>query len=462
VKSSSDSSSLAPHERRAAVSLAGIYALRMLGLFLILPVFALYAEELPGVTPLLVGLAVGAYGLTQALLQIPFGLLSDRIGRKPVIVGGLLIFAAGSVVAATADDIYLVILGRALQGSGAIAAAVMALAADLSREEVRMRVMATIGISIGVAFMASLVLGPVLNHWVGVPGIFWLTAVLALGGVAVVLFAVPKPAHESVHRDAEPVPAQFRSVLGNPDLLRLNFGVFILHMMMTALFLAVPLELRDLGFATETHWYIYLPVMVLAVLLMVPFIILAEKRRHMKGVLLGAILVLGFGQFGLYEASHNLYGMLAALLLYFTAFNLVEASLPSLVAKTAPAAAKGTAMGFFSSSQFFGAFAGGLLGGWAHQALGVEEVFLVGAAASLLWLGVASGMSKPRYLSSQLLNVGRVDDAEARRLTGRLLDIPGVAEAVVVAEDGVAYLKVDKSALDPEALSGFNTAEAAA
>jgi MFS family permease len=453
---------MAASERRAAFSLAGIYALRMLGLFLILPVFAVYAEHLPGVTPLLVGVAVGIYGLTQALLQIPFGLLSDRIGRKPVIVGGLLVFALGSVVAALADDIYMVILGRALQGSGAIAAAVMALAADLSREEVRTRVMATIGISIGAAFMLSMVLGPVLNHWIGVPGIFWLTAVLALGGVAVTLFVVPRPRHEAVHRDAEPVPAQFRSVLATTDLLRLDFSVLVLHMMMTALFLAVPLELRDLGFATQTHWQIYLPVMVLSVVLMVPFIILAEKRRHMKGVLLGAVAALLLAQLGLFAASHHLVGMLAALLLYFTAFNLVEASLPSLVAKMAPAAAKGTAMGFFSTSQFLGAFAGGLLGGMAHQTHGIEGVFLVGAGAALVWLLVVSGLSNPRYLSSQLLNVGVLDEVEARLLTQRLLEIPGVAEAVVVAEDGVAYLKVDKSNLDPEALSGFNTAQATA
>ncbi len=462
MKHPSDSPGLEPIERRAAFSLAAIYALRMLGLFLILPVFALYAEELPEVTPVLIGMAVGMYGLTQALLQIPFGLLSDRIGRKPVIVGGLLIFAVGSVVAAMADTIYMVILGRALQGSGAIAAAVMALAADLSREEVRTRVMATIGISIGAAFMAALILGPILHHWIGVPGIFWLTAVLALGGVGVALFLVPNADHLSVHRDAEPVPAQFRTVLGNRDLLRLDFGVFALHLMMTALFLAVPLILRDLGLATENHWHIYLPVMLVSVAGMVPFIILAEKRRHMKGVLLGAIVVLCLAQLLLYLTGTGLFGMVAGLLLFFIAFNLVEASLPSLVAKMAPAAAKGTAMGFFSTSQFFGAFTGGLLGGWAHHALGTTGVFLLGAGIALPWLLLAAGMSDPRYLSSQLLNVGPLDELEARRLTRRLGDIPGVAEAEVVAEDGVAYLKVDKDNLDQAALNGFSVAKVVA
>ncbi len=460
VKHQANSPRLTPIEGRAAFSLAAIYALRMLGLFLILPVFALYAEELPEVTPVLVGVAVGIYGLTQALLQIPFGLLSDRIGRKPVIVGGLIVFAIGSVVAASADTIYQVILGRALQGSGAIAAAVMALAADLSREEVRTRVMATIGISIGASFMASMLLGPVLHHWIGVPGIFWLTAVLALGGVVVAIFLVPRPDHQSIHRDAEPVPAQFASVLRNPDLLRLDLGVFALHMMMTALFLSVPLILRDLGLTTIEHWQVYLPIMLASVAGMVPFIILAEKRRHMKGVLLGAVAALGVAQLVLYFTGTGWIGMVIGLLLFFTAFNLIEASLPSLVSKMAPVAAKGTAMGFFSSSQFLGAFAGGLLGGWAHHALGATGVFLLGAIGALVWFLLAMGMSNPRYLSTQLLQVGDVDEQQAQALASRLGIIPGVAEAVVVAEEGVAYLKVDKDKLDQEALAGFARAGA--
>ena len=460
MKSRSDAPSLIPAERRAAFSLAAIYALRMLGLFLILPVFALYAEKLPDHTPLLVGLAVGIYGLTQAVLQIPFGLLSDRIGRKPVIVGGMLVFALGSVVAAGAETIQGVILGRALQGSGAVAAAVMALAADLSREEVRTRVMATIGISIGGAFILSLVLGPMLYHWIGVPGIFWLTAGLALAGVLVTLFLVPQPAHSSVHRDAEPVPAQFRAVLRNIDLMRLNFGVFTLHMMLTALFLVVPLGLRDLGLASASHWQVYLPVMLVSMGAMVPFIILAEKRRHMKGVLMGAVATLAVAEAGLYLLGGGMAGVVVSLLLFFTAFNLLEASLPSLVAKMAPVTGKGTAMGFFTSSQFLGAFVGGVLGGWAHQLAGSQAVFLLGAGAALLWFLVALGMSNPRYFSSQLLKVGPLEDEEARQLGSRLRDVPGVAEAEVVAGDGVAYLKVDKEKLDQAALSRFAAAQA--
>ena len=239
-------------EKRATFSLAGIYALRMLGLFLIMPVFALYAEELAGVTPLLVGLAIGIYGLTQALLQIPFGMLSDRIGRKPVIVGGLVLLAIGSVVAAMSESIAGVIVGRALQGSGAIAAAVMALVADSTRESNRTKAMALIGMSIGMAFMIALVAGPILYKSISVPGMFWMTAALAVAGILVILFVVPTPEHSSVHRDAEVVSGQVGRVLRNLELLRLDVGIFVLHLIMTALFLSYPLLLRDLGGVVHT------------------------------------------------------------------------------------------------------------------------------------------------------------------------------------------------------------------
>ncbi|MCF6280683.1 MAG: MFS transporter [Candidatus Polarisedimenticolaceae bacterium] len=446
---------MSTEERKASLSLAAIFCLRMLGLFLILPVFALYAEDLEGVTPLLIGAAIGAYGLTQAILQIPFGMLSDRIGRKPVIIMGLLIFAAGSVVAANADTIWGIIAGRLLQGSGAIAAAIMALAADLSREEHRTKMMATIGISIGMAFTVSLILGPLLNSVVGVPGIFWFTAVLAIGGVLVVIFIVPTPKDSHFHRDTEPVPAQFSSVLSNPNLLRLDFGILILHMVLTALFLSFPLALRDQGLEVADHWHVYLPVMVLAMGAMVPFIIIAEKRRKMKPIFLGAISVLALSLFLLYFGADSLYGLIGGLFLFFTAFNLLEASLPSLISKIAPAESKGTAMGVYTSSQFIGAFLGGIVGGWVHSALGLEAVFLVSAMGVLLWLISAWGMAKPSHLSNSLLRVGEVDESEAAQLVEQLLALPGVEEAVVIAEDGIAYLKVDSKILDRAALDDF-------
>ena len=446
-----------PQESRAAFSLAGIYSLRMLGLFLILPVFALYAEHLEGVTPMLVGLAIGAYGLTQALLQIPFGLVSDRIGRKPVILGGLLIFAIGSVVAAMADSIWGVILGRALQGSGAIAAAVMALAADLSRDEHRTKVMAVIGMSIGASFALALVLGPVLNGLIGVPGIFWLTALLALAGMGIVISLVPSPMASQVHSDAEAVPAQFGRVLSNINLLRLDLGIFVLHLIITSLFLAMPLVLRDLiGMEGSSHWMIYLPVLLLSVMFMIPFIVVAERRNKMKSVFLGAVLVLAIAQIGLYLWHDVIVGLALSLLLFFTAFNLLEATLPSIVSKVAPAASKGTAMGVYSSSQFAGAFVGGVAGGWIHGQFGLGGVFLFGATAALVWLVAASGMQKPANLTSRVLNVGPMDDAQAWELQAELAEITGVADVAVAAADGIVYLKVDKTLVDFAVLDAFS------
>ena len=439
-------------ERQAAFWLAGVFSLRMLGLFMILPVFALYAEHLRGDTPALAGLAIGIYGFSQALFQIPFGFLSDRYGRKRMIYAGLLIFALGSVVAALADSIYGVILGRALQGGGAVSAAVMALAADLTREEHRLKVMATIGVTIGVSFAASMILGPVLNGWIGVPGIFWLTGLLALLSMAVVRFQVPDPALSRVHRDAEPVAAQFGRVLHDGQLLRLNFGIFILHLLLTATFVAVPLALRDAGLPSDRHWQVYLAALLFSMAAMAPFIILAEKRRQLKAVLLGAVLTLALTEFGLLIWHDSVLETTLLLLIFFTAFNLLEAMLPSLIAKMAPPDAKGTAMGVYSSSQFLGAFAGGALGGWLRGLFGLPGVFTLATLAALVWLIVAWSMKSPRYLSSYLLNVGILDEVEAGLLTLRLREAPGVAEAVVVATEGVAYLKVDRQILDEAAL----------
>jgi len=443
-------------ERRTALGLAGVYGFRMLGLFLILPVFALFAEELPGATPLLTGLAVGIYGLTQALLQIPFGLLSDRIGRKPVILGGLLLFAVGSVIAALADDILWIIVGRAVQGSGAVAAAVMALAADLTREEQRTKVMASIGMTIGLSFMLAMIIGPALNGWVGVPGIFWLTAMLALVGIALIALVVPTPGTSRVHRDAEPVPALFRRVLGHADLLRLDFGIFSLHLILTALFLAVPLALRDAGLAAAQHTYVYLPVMLVSILGMLPFVILAEKKRQMKPVFLGAVTVLVLVQLALWQGAGDLWPLVIAIGVFFIAFNLLEATLPSLVSKTAPADAKGTAMGVYSTSQFGGAFVGGLLGGWVHQHWGLHAVFLFGALVALAWLLIASGMRKPGRHASRLLQLEVMSAEQAQLAAGRLREIRGVLEAVVIGEEGTAYLKIDRDLFDEQALDAFS------
>ncbi|MFO7593773.1 MAG: MFS transporter [Pseudomonadota bacterium] len=451
---------MTPLERRAAISLAGIFSLRMLGLFMILPVFALYAEHLQGVTPFLIGLAIGIYGLTQALLQIPFGMLSDRIGRKPVIAGGLLIFALGSVVAAYAGTIEGVILGRALQGAGAIAAAVMALTADLTAEEHRTKAMAVIGMSIGLSFMLAMIAGPLLNRWIGVPGIFALTAVLALLGVVVLYTLVPKPTRSVFHRDAEVEPAQFRPVLRNPQLLRLDWGIMVLHLALTASFVVLPQALVQSGLDAAHHWQLYLPVMLLGILLIFPFIIIAEKKRRMKLVFSVAVALLMCTQLGLVWGLGNFWSIALLLQLFFIAFNLLEATLPSLVSKVAPAQSKGTAMGVYTSSQFIGAFIGGAAGGWLQGRFGSEAVFVFTALLVALWWLLALTMREPPYLSSEMFRVGVRGAAAAQRLEQELGLITGVAQASVNVDDGVAYLKVDSRELDRDSLArviGVNT-----
>lgn len=454
---SSAPTGMVPAERRAVFSLASIYALRMMGLFMILPVFALYGETLEGYTPALIGIAIGIYGLTQAALQIPFGMASDRFGRKPVITLGLIIFAIGSVVAATADSMSGVIIGRALQGAGAIAAAVMALTADLTREENRLGAMAIIGMSIGVAFATSLVMGPVLNQWIGVDGIFWLTGLLAVAAIGVLHYVVPTPVCSSFHRDAQTVPAQLKTVVSDPQLLRLDFGILALHMMLTATFVVLPLALRDhAGLDAAHHWYVYLPVMLLSMVLMVPFVIIAEKKRRMKTVFGAAVLLLALAELAFMLGYRSMTGIIFGLFVFFTAFNVLEATLPSLIAKVASPDSKGSAMGVYSSSQFMGAFFGGTLGGWLYGQSGMEAVFGLCAALAVVWFLIAATMQSPRYLSSHLVRVGPISEAQARHLVTEFTRVTGVAEAVVIAEDGIAYLKVDLHALDREALRAYS------
>jgi len=444
-------------EKRATLGLAGVYGVRMLGLFMILPVFAIYATGLSGVSPTLAGLAIGIYGLTQALLQIPLGMLSDRMGRKPVILGGLAVFAFGSVVAALSDTIYGVIIGRALQGSGAIAAATLALLADLTRETVRTRVMAVVGMTIGAAFSVAMVAGPLLNEWVGVSGIFWLTAALAGIAALIVITLIPTPTQSRRHRDTRMVRSYLRLVVQDTQLLRLDWGIFVLHLLLMSNWVVLPLQLQNqLGIDASNHWRIYLPVVFLGFLAMAPFIILAEKHQRMKGVFVGAVAVLLLAEILLYWNGGTMTGLLVGLFVFFAAFNLLEASLPSLVAKLSPSHVKGTAMGVYSTSQFLGIFVGGAVGGWLHEHYGMDSVFLFGAAIVSVWLLSAATMQRPKYLASYVLNVGHQDQASATDLAGQLMSVPGVKEAVVIANEGMAYLKIDKRSVDEAALDAFS------
>jgi MFS family permease len=379
------------NELRATGSLAAVFSLRLLGLFMVYPVFEAYARNLTGATPYLIGEALGIYGLTQGLLQIPFGLLSDRLGRKSIIVFGLLLFAAGSAVAAVSTSIAGVIFGRALQGAGAVGSVILALAADLTDEQNRTKAMALIGISIGASFMLALIAGPIVGPLIGVNGIFWLMAVLAFAGIAVTLFVVPSPGELRVQAEAETVPALIGSVLRNVELLRLDIGIFALHAILTAMFLVVPGLLRNtLNIAPESDWIVYVSVLVVSALPMGPAIVLGEKYQRMNFIFVTAVLVLVVSQGLMYFGAGNWIVLPVALTVFFAAFNVLEASLPSLISRTAPRGAKGTAMGLYSSLQFLGIFAGGALGGWANQHAGSSGVFAVTGAAALVWLAAAT------------------------------------------------------------------------
>jgi len=444
-------------EKRTAVSLAGVFSTRMLGLFMILPIFSVLAEKMPDYNATLAGIAIGIYGLTQAALQIPLGLLSDKIGRKPVILGGLFVFALGSVVAATADSLLWITIGRAMQGLGAVASAVMALAADLTREEHRMKVMATIGMSIGFSFAVALVLGPLVNSWFGLSGIFWLTAALALCGMLIVVLWVPTPIVSRFHRDAQVETSWFKNALKDPQLLRLDASILILHCVLMSSFIVMPFILRDrLGFIIDAHWQIYLPILLLSMAGVVPLIIIGEKKRKLKQMLITAIVVLGLAELGFWQFGHSLAGITFMLLFFFLAFNLVEATMPSLVAKMAPAAHKGTAMGAYSSSQFFGVFVGAAVGGWLKQHLGIDSVLLFNVALLSVWLLFIVSLKEPQYSSSMLLNVGTLDNSQAAELADTLSQIEGVLDVTVIAEDGVAYIKVDKEQLNEADLKKYS------
>lgn len=435
---------LSATEKKVAFSLAGVFGLRMMGLFMIMPVFALYGQHLTGFSPLWVGVAIGAYGLTQALLQIPMGLLSDKIGRKPVILGGLLIFGLGSLVAAMADNIYLVVIGRALQGMGAIAAAILALAADLSRDEQRTKVMAIIGVCIGFAFALSLLVGPIVAAHLGLSGLFVLTAILAVLGMVIVQLVVPNPITQAPKGDTLATPTKMLQLIKDPQLIRLDAGIFILHLVLTSVFVALPLDLVDAGLAKEKHWMLYFPAFMLAFLLMVPMILLSMKRHNLKFMFQMAVLLLLLALGLMVSFSHSLVMLTIAIVLFFTGFNYLEAALPSLIAKFCPVGEKGSAMGIYSTSQFLGAFCGGLLGGGMYQWLGVEAVFATALILIIIWLALSFGMKAPLLLKSYTLSANVTDRSQAKVMADDLGNLPGVVEAIVILDEKVAYLKVDE------------------
>ena len=443
-------------EKRTALSLAAVYAVRMLGLFMILPVLPLYVAHFEEATPFLIGLAIGIYGLTQATFQIPLGLLSDRFGRKKIIIGGLLLFALGSVVAALSDNIYSIIIGRAIQGMGAIAAATMALAADLTEENNRAKVMAAIGMTIGVAFAVAMVIGPLLNEWYGLSGIFWITALLALIGIALVAFVVPQPKRLFHHRDAGVLGDYILPTLKNPSLLRMNAGVFILHMLMTANFTVLPLIFRDqVGLASAEHWKIYLPVFGLSFIAAVPLIIIAEKYQKIKQMLIGTVLMLAIAQLCMSLSIEHNWALIFWFLAFFVSFNFLEAIQPSLVAKYSGVNTKGTAMGVFSTAQFMGIFVGGVVGGLLLQEGSANWVFLFGCAGAIIWLGLTLSLPAPKFYKNRLLKLNQNMLSDSHATVTALSGIPGVKEVAIAIDEGIAYIKVDHSELNEEDLLPF-------
>ena len=427
-------------ELRAGLSLASIFALRMLGLFLVLPVFAVTARQLPGGDNLtLIGIALGIYGLTQAVLQLPFGMASDRYGRKKVIVIGLLLFAAGSFVAAAAPDIWWTIIGRALQGAGAISAAVTALAADLTREQHRTKVMALIGSSIGLMFAVSLVAAPALNAVIGLAGIFALTGMLALAAILLVTRIVPDP--PPPEHDG-PAPAGFMAVLLDAQLLRLNFGILTLHFIQMAMFVVVPGAIVATGgLPVAEHWKVYLPVVLASFVLMLPPIFYAERRARMKPVFIASVLVLLLAQGGFLFGAGMFRSLVANLVVFFVVFNILEASLPSLVSRIAPPRAKGTALGIYNTTQSLGLFLGGAAGGVLAQHYGAAGVFGVGIVLALIWLVIAVTMQAPPVVALREFFVQPGVDIVSLR--EQLAGLPGVREAVVEPGRRIAYLKVN-------------------
>lgn len=479
--------------RTALMVLSSIMSIRMLGLFMILPVFSVYAAHMPGADATLIGVALGMYGLTQAVFQIPFGMLSDRIGRKPVILAGLLLLIIGSVVAACAHSMDVLILGRALQGMGAIGSTVLALLADLTRDESRSKAMAFMGLSIGFAFTIAMIAGPVINHWLHLSGIFWVTGLLAIIGVLSVALipTPPKPArnvHEptlttgiSIWRDfatflnrnvaiSQPSRAplagissstfpkksgkSFAQVFHNRELLRLNGGIFSLHTILTALFVAIPLLLtHDMHLSEWQQISLYLSVLVLAFMFAVPFIIIAEKKRKMKPVFIAAIIAIFVVQIGLYFFHHDIAMTVILLFAFFTAFTLLEATLPSLVSKIAPIQNKGAAMGVYSSSQFFGIFVGGAVGGLIFSHAGLSGVFAFCAGMNVLWLLFAVSMKKPPYLSTMVFPMDTRDVCEYDALAS----LAGVAEIAIVSSENLLYVKIDKEKIsEPELRNAIN------
>ncbi|WP_257265301.1 MFS transporter [Endozoicomonas sp. ONNA2] len=440
-------------ELKAAVSLTMVFVFRMLGLFMVLPVLALFAEDLQGASPTLIGVAIGAYGFSQALLQIPFGWFSDRWGRKPVILLGLFIFLLGSLLAAQATTIEGIIAGRILQGCGAIAGAVTALMADLTRDQHRTRAMAMIGMGIGVAFAIAMLLGPVVSDIWGLSGLFFSNALVAVAAMLIILLLVPTPVVKRRDLNCSVDRQGLHQVFTNPQLLRHIVGIFVLHFVLMALFVFIP-ELLNKDFEHSVHGGIYLAVIGLSFVMMVPLIILSERQRLLKLCYSFSIVTLFVAFALLYQGMASATMLLAGLFVFFFGFNFLEATLPSLVSKLAPVGTRGTVMGGYSTSQFLGGALGGSLGGVALEYGGVPGALMLCTIPTALWCWLSVTMKQPPYVSTIVMALNP-EFADANSMGEQLAGIDGVREVTVLSSEKTAYLKVDKQALNWSELKQF-------
>lgn len=441
-------------ELRSTWGLGSVFSLRMLGMFMVLPILTSYGMHLQGANEFLVGVAIGIYGLSQALFQIPFGLMSDKIGRKPLIVIGLIIFIIGSIVAALSDSIWGIIIGRALQGAGAISAAVMALLSDLTREQNRTKAMAFLGISFGLTFAIALVLGPIITHLIGLNGLFWGIALLAVGAIALTIFVVPNTNTHVLNRESAFVKGNLKTVLAQPQLLKLNIGILCLHTLLMSSFVALPLIMTKAGFLAQDHWKAYLVTMLISFVAVLPFIIYAEKYRKMKQVFLFCIALLAVAEITLWFSGSQLWAIILGLQIFFIGFNIMEAILPSLISKEAPAGYKGTAMGVYSTSQFLGVALGGIVGGWLYNFEGADTVFIGGLILTILWFVVSLTMKQPPYVSSIRIELpAHLKNTQV--LEQKLRAQNGVMEALVVDEELSVYVKVDRKIINREQLEAI-------